>query len=266
MKIRKVSTFVILSLLIFVLTVGTQLLRASLLSAQTNSQLIVSAAASLTDALNEIAPLYRQARPSVNIRYNFASSGALQRQIENGAPADVFISAAAKQMNELQQKNLLVAGTRRNLLSNRLVLVVPANAKSSGVSNLNSLSDVRVKRIAIGDPRSVPAGQYAQEALTKAGLWNRLKPKYVLANNVRQVLQFVEAGNADAALVYLTDARTTNRVKVVQTISTNLHSPIVYPVAVLKNSRNQTNARNFSQFLSSNTAKKVFRKYGFAVS
>lgn len=232
--------------------------------AQPNTQLVVSAAASLTDVLKELAPLYQQSRSRVTLRYNFASSGALQQQIENGAPADVFISAAAKQMDVLQQKNLLVANTRRNLLTNRLVLVVPA--KKSGITNLKSLGDVRVKRIAIGDPRSVPAGQYAQEALTKAGLWNQLKSKYVLASNVRQVLQFVESGNADAGLVYLTDAKTTNQVKIVQTIPTSLHSPIIYPVAVLKNSRNQTASRGFVQFLLSDQAKRVFQKYGFTVS
>jgi molybdate transport system substrate-binding protein len=167
-------------------------------------------------------------------------------------------------MDALQQKNLLVADTRRNLLTNRLVLVVPANA--SGSTNLKSLTDIRVKRIAIGDPRSVPAGQYAEEALSNAGVWKQLKPKYVLASNVRQVLQFVETGNADAGLVYLTDAKTTNRVKIAQTIPSNLHSPIVYPIAVLKNSRNQTASRNFVQFLLSGSAKQVFKKYGFSVS
>lgn len=263
MKRQRILTFIILLVVTVGVVVGVRLLNPPVAIAQANSQLLVSAAASLTDALKELAPLYEQSR-NVKVRYNFASSGALQQQIENGAPVDVFISAADKQMDTLQQKNLLNANTRRNLLSNRLVLVVPANA-AKGITDLKSLTDVRVRRIAIGDPRSVPAGQYAEAALTKAGVWNQLKSKYVLASNVRQVLQFVEAGNADAGLVYLTDARTTNKVRIVQTIPANLHSLIVYPIAVLKNSRNQTASRNFVQFLFSNPAKQVFTKYGFTM-
>ncbi|UBF28709.1 molybdate ABC transporter substrate-binding protein [Kovacikia minuta CCNUW1] len=264
MKRQRFLVLITLLVLAFSLSFGMRSLNPLAAIAQSNTQLVVSAADSLTDALKELAPLYRQVRSNVTVRYNFASSGALQQQIENGAPADVFISAAAKQMDALQQKNLLVAGTRRNLLTNRLVLVVPR--KTSGISNLKSLTDVRVKRIAIGDPRSVPAGQYAEEALTKAGLWNQLKPKYVLASNVRQVLQFVAAGNADAGLVYLTDAKTTDQVKIAQTIPSNLHSPIIYPIAVLKNSRNPTASRDFAQFLFSGTARKVFEKYGFTAT
>ncbi len=232
--------------------------------AQTNFRLVVSAAASLTDALKEIAPLYKQTQPNVTLRYNFASSGALQQQIENGAPADIFIAAAEKQMDALQQKNLIEPASRRNLLTNRLVLVVPKTSK--GVTNLQSLKDIRVKRIAIGNPRSVPAGQYSEEALKKQGLWNSLQPKFVLANNVRQVLQFVESGNVQAGLVYATDAKTSNKVKVVQVIPTNLHTPIVYPIAVVKRSKNQTSTRAFIQFLSGNTAKKIFQKYGFGIN
>lgn len=232
--------------------------------AQTNSRLVVSAAASLTDALKEISQIYSQTQPNVTVRYNFASSGALQQQIENGAPADIFISAAEKQMDALQQKNLIASASRRNLLTNRLVLVVPKT--SMGVTNLQGLKDVRVKRIAIGNPRSVPAGQYSEEALKKQGLWNSLQPKFVLANNVRQVLQFVESGNVQAGLVYATDAKTSNQVKVVEVIPANLHTPIVYPISVVKSSKNQTSARNFIQFLVSSKAKKIFQKYGFGIS
>jgi len=232
--------------------------------AQAKSRLVVSAAASLTDALQEISPLYNQTQPNVTLRYNFASSGALQQQIENGAPADIFISAAEKQMDALQQKNLIEPASRRNLLTNRLVLVVPNTA--SGVTNLQSLKDIRVKRIAIGNPRSVPAGQYSEEALKKQGLWNSLQPKFVLANNVRQVLQFVESGNVQAGLVYATDAKTSNKVKVVQVIPANLHTPIVYSIAVVKRSKSQTSARTFIQFLSSSKVKQIFQKYGFGTN
>ncbi|MBM0741960.1 molybdate ABC transporter substrate-binding protein [Phormidium sp. CLA17] len=250
--------------LVIALAVGRGWDGQSLAIAQNNSRLVVSAAASLTDALQEIAPLYNQTRPTVTLRYNFASSGALQQQIENGAPADIFISAADKQMDAMQQKNLIESASRRNLLTNRLVLVVPNTA--SGVTNLQSLKDLRVKRIAIGDPRSVPVGQYSEEALKKQGLWNSLKPKFVLANNVRQVLQFVESGNVQAGLVYATDAKTSNKVKVVQVIPASLHTPITYSIAVVKRSKNQTSARTFIQFLSSSKAKQIFQKYGFGAS
>lgn len=264
MKRQRFLVFITLLVLTLGAVCGIRVLNPAPTIAQANTQLIVSAAASLTDALKELAPLYRQSHSQVTVRYNFASSGALQQQIENGAPADVFISAAVKQMDVLQQKNLLTPGTRRNLLTNRLVLVVPAN--SSRITNLKSLTDIRVKRIAIGNPGSVPAGQYAEEALTKVGLWQQLKPKYVLAGNVRQVLQFVESGNVDAGLVYLTDAKTSTQVKVAQIIPANLHAPIVYPIAILKNSRNQTVSRNFVQFLFSNAARRVFTKYGFTLT
>jgi molybdate transport system substrate-binding protein len=232
-------------------------------NAQAKPPLIVSAAASLTDALQEIAPLYQKSNPNITVRYNFASSGTLQRQIENGAPADVFISAATQNMDDLAKKDLLVSATRRNLLSNELVLIVSAN--TSGITKLQDLSDRRTSRIAIGDPRSVPVGEYAQETLTKSKLWDALKPKYVLANSVRQVLQFVESGNAQAGIVYLTDAKTSSKVTVAQRIPATLHSPIVYPGAILKNSRDRATATAWLRFLSSPTARQVFEKYGFKV-
>ncbi|MBW4552829.1 MAG: molybdate ABC transporter substrate-binding protein [Aphanocapsa sp. GSE-SYN-MK-11-07L] len=267
---KRILTYVGLLGLAFFAAVGMQLVSLTgvitfgTANIQTKTQLIVSAAASLTNALKELAPMYEAERANLTVRYNFASSGALQQQIVNGAPADIFISAAAKQMDALQQKNLLLANTRRILLTNRLVLVVPT--QTFGVRTLNNLTDLRIKRIAIGDPRSVPAGEYAQAALTKAGLWNPLKPKFVLANNVRQVLQFVEAGNADVGLVYLTDAKTTSQVKIAQTIPSPLHPPIIYPIAVLKNSRHPNDAKAFAQFLFSDRAQQVFIKYGFKVA
>ncbi|MGI0494364.1 molybdate ABC transporter substrate-binding protein [Alkalinema pantanalense CENA528] len=233
-------------------------------SSQPTIELTVSAAASLTDALQQIAPLYQKSTPTATVRYNFASSGALQRQIEQGAPVDVFIAAAAKPLNQLEAKNLLVPGTKRNLLKNRMVLIVPAN--QSGISTLQNLTNDAVKRIAIGDPASVPAGQYAQQVLEKQGLWETLQAKYVLANNVRQVLQFVESGNVQAGLVYLTDAKTSNQVKVVETIADNLHDPIVYPISVIKSSKHPEAATDFVNFLASPPAQSVFTQSGFEIA
>lgn len=233
-------------------------------AAQSNTNLLVSAAASLQDALEEIKPLYQQTNPNINITYNFGSSGALQQQIEQGAPVDVFISAAKRQVDALEQKNLLVPGSRTVIAKNRLVLVVPGNV--SGISSFFNLRDAKVKKIAIGEPRSVPAGQYAQQVLQKLKIWDQIKSKLVFANNVRQVLASVESGNADAGLVYVTDARISNKVKVVVAADEKYHSPIIYPLAILKRSKNIDTAKKFSQFLASDRAKAVFRKYGFILS
>lgn len=229
--------------------------------AQSNTSLLVSAAASMKNVLEEIKPLYQQTQPNVNIRYNFGASGALQRQIEQGAPADIFISAAKKQIDELEQKNLLVSGSRTVIAKNRLVLVVPGNV--SGISSFYNLKDAKVKKVVIGEPRSVPAGQYAQQVLQKLKIWDQIKSKLVFANNVRQVLVSVESGNAEAGLVYSTDAKISNKVKVVVTADEKYHSPITYPLAILKRSKNIDSAKNFSQFLVSDKAKAVFKKYGF---
>jgi len=228
---------------------------------QENVQLTVSAAASLKEALGEITSLYSKAQATVAIRNNFGSSGDLQQQIMNGAPVDVFISAAAKQMDELQKKDLIVADTRRDLLTNKLVLIVPADR--SDAKELKDLTNVSIERIAIGDPRSVPVGQYSEQVLTKLDLMQALEPKLVLANNVRQVLQFVESGNAQAGIVYATDAKTSTKVKVIEIIDAKLYKPIVYPIAVLQKSTNQSSAKSYVEYLSSDPAKTVFEKYGF---
>lgn len=230
---------------------------------QTNTNLLVSAAASLKDALEEVKPLYQQTQTNKNITYNFGASGALQQQIENGAPVDIFISASKKQMDALEVKNLLIKETRRNLLTNSLVLIVPKN--SVGLSDFRQLTDAKIKKIAIGELKSVPAGQYAEEVLTKLGILEQVKPKLVLGNNVRQVLSTVASGNADAGIVYLTDAKISSQVKIAA-IAENLHSPIVYPVAILKSSKNVAAAKEYLQLLSSNQAKVIFEKYGFGIN
>lgn len=226
--------------------------------------LTVSAAASLKEALQAILPAYTQQKPNVTLTYNFGSSGSLQQQIEQGAPVDVFISAAQKQMDALQKKNLLLADTRKDLLKNTVVLIAAQN--ETGISGFKDLTDNKVSKIAIGDPQSVPAGQYGQEVLTSLKLFDPIKPKIVFAKDVRQVLSYVETGNVDAGLVYVTDAKTSDKVKVVATASEDSHSPIIYPVGVLKGSKNPEAAKEFVQFLSSEQAKAVFEKYGFSMA
>lgn len=262
-SMRKIAFVSFIGLLIASLIVLGINFNASRLVPQTTDNLLVSAAASLKDSLEEIKLLYQQTKSNSNLDYNFGASGALQQQIENGAPVDVFISAANKQMDALASKGLILADTRRTLLTNRLVLIVPSN--SSAITSFEQLTSANIIRIAIGEPRSVPAGEYAQEVFQNLGILAQIKPKFVLANNVRQVLAAVESGNADAGVVYATDARISPRVKQV-VIAPEIHSPIVYPIAVLKNSKNVAAAREYVQFLLSEQAQSVFRKYGFGVS
>ncbi|MGK7877061.1 MAG: molybdate ABC transporter substrate-binding protein [Xenococcaceae cyanobacterium] len=223
--------------------------------------LMVSVAASLQNAMKAIEPVYSNRTPNVAITYNFGSSGSLQQQIEQGAPVDIFISAAPKQMNALQDKDLLLADTRKDLLKNQVVLVTPKDG--TGIWDFKELTSNQVSKVAIGDPESVPAGQYAKEVLTSLNLYNLLEVKLVFAKDVRQVLSYVETGNVDAGLVYATDAKISDQVKVIATALEEYHSPIIYPVVVLKDSKNPDKAKEFVQFILSEDAKAVFEKYGF---
>jgi molybdate transport system substrate-binding protein len=245
-----------------ILIIGIRVLNETPLLATTHSNLLVSAAASLKEVLEEIKPVYQQVNSPVEIKYNFGASGTLQQQIENGAPADIFFSAATKQMDALQQKNLIIPETRRNLLTNRLVLIVPKT--STNISSFRNLTDATIKRIAVGEPRSVPVGQYTEEVFKNLGILDSIKPKLVFGNTVRNVLAAVETGNVDAGVVYATDAKLSNQVKVVVAAPTNLHSAIVYPIAVLKGTKNPNAAKEYVQFLASDRGFKIFQKYGFS--
>ena len=224
----------------------------------------VSIAASLQNAMKAIAPLYKNQAPNTVIIYNFGSSGSLQQQIEQGAPVDVFISAAPKQMNALETKNLLLAGSRQDLLANQIMAIAPKEA--TGIADWKDLTADRVSKIAIGDPESVPAGEYAKEVLEALKLYDRIKPKLVFAKDVRQVLSYVETGNVDAGIVYATDAQLSDRVKAIAVAQKEHHSPIFYPVAVVKDSKQQEAAKVFVRFLSSPEAKAAFDQYGFKMA
>jgi molybdate transport system substrate-binding protein len=260
---RQILAFLSIVFAGLLLAIGLRFVTLSPVVGQSNTTILVSAAASLKEALEEIKPLYQQSKSDVSINYNFGASGALQQQIEQGAPADIFISAGKKQVDALEQKGLLVAGSRTNLANNRLVLVVAQDVV--GITSLYNLTDSKIKKIAIGEPRSVPAGQYGEQVLKKLKLYDRVKSKLVFANNVRQVLAAVESGNAEAGLVYATDAKISNKVKVVVAADDKFHSPIVYPMAVIKSSKNIPAAKEFLQFLSDSQAKTVLKKYGFIV-
>lgn len=264
MKRRHFLSFIGAIATSLLLSTGLNLFNPAITTAQTNT-ILVSAAASLKDSLEAINPGFEKANPSIKVSYNFGASGALQQQIEQGAPADVFISAATKQVDALAQKGLIDKSTRRNLLNNRLVLIVPSNSTLK-IIDFRSLTSNDVRKIAVGEPRSVPVGQYSEEVFTKLGILEQVKPKLVYANSVRSVLAAVESGNADAGIVYATDAKISDKVKVVATAASNLHSPIVYPIAVVAASRNPKAAKTYLQYLSSASAKTIFEKFGFGIA
>lgn len=225
------------------------------------TEILVSAAASLKDAMTDIEKDYTSKHSDIKLTFTFDASGTLQKQIEQGAPADIFFSAGAKQMDTLEKENLLASGTRKDVLLNDLVLVVGKDN-----TTITSINDVaKASKVAIGIPASVPAGQYAQQTLTKLGLWDSLNSanKIVQAQNVTAVLTDVESGNAEAGFVYKSDAQGSDKVKVVATAADDSHDKIVYPAAVLSNSRNMDAAKTFNDYLSSSDAQKIFEKYGF---
>ncbi|AFY89959.1 MULTISPECIES: molybdate ABC transporter substrate-binding protein [Chroococcidiopsis] len=265
MKRKNVFAFICGVAIALILATIFNWLNPSPVVAQANTNLLISAAASLQDALKEAQPLFQKTQPKIEVNYNFGASGALQQQIEQGAPADIFFSAAAKQMNALQDKNLILLDTRRNLLTNRLVLVVSSNSDLK-IDKFEQLTDTNIKRIAVGEFRSVPVGQYSEELFKKLGILSQVKPKLVFGNNVRNVLAAVESGNADAGIVYTTDAKLSNKVRVVATAAENLHSPIVYPIAIISSSKNLDAAKEYIQFLTDKQARTVFEKYGFGIA
>ncbi|MDT8902165.1 molybdate ABC transporter substrate-binding protein [Anaeroselena agilis] len=228
-------------------------------------ELNISAAASLKDALLEIQKNYQAKNPSVKLICNLASSGALQKQIEQGAPADVFISAAPRQMNDLEAKNLINKASRRNLVENKLVLVVPENS-AGGLNKFEDLAGAKVQKFSMGETSSVPAGQYGQQVLKKLGLWEGVKDKAVFAKDVRAVLTYVATGNVDAGIVYKTDAVSGAKVKIAAIAPAGSHKPIVYPVAILSGAKQPKAAEEFLAYLTGPEGKAVFEKHGFAMS
>jgi len=231
--------------------------------AQNRVTLTISAAASLKDALVEAEAAYRQSHANLEFINNFASSGMLAAQIDQGAPVDVFLSAASRPMDDLQSKGLIAAGTRRNLLRNTLVLIAPLDSR---LRDFQGLADGSIRSIALGDPASVPAGEYARQTLASLHLLDKLKGKFVFGSDVRQVLTFVETGNADAGLVYATDAQASGKVRIVAEAPESAHDPIVYPAAVVKGSRSEEAARKFVEYLGSPAAQAVFVRHGFTMA
>ena len=225
------------------------------------ADLTVSAAASLTNAFRDLGPMFEAANPGTKVRFNFGASGALLQQIARGAPADVFASADQETLDQAQAKSLIDPATRRNFVSNALVVIVPA-ASSNVPGDVSDLALAPYARIAIGLPASVPVGRYTRAVLEAAGLWNAIEPRMIGAENVRQALDYVARGEVDAAFVYATDAAIMpGKMKVALTVPTT--KPILYPVAVVAASPNAAVAAGFVEFLGGAQAQAAFARYGF---
>ncbi|MFH7818392.1 molybdate ABC transporter substrate-binding protein [Neobacillus thermocopriae] len=222
-------------------------------------ELTVSAAASLQNALNEIKEKYTNEHPNVKINYNFGASGALQQQISQGAPVDIFLSAAEDKFELLIEQGLIDKKKSMDLVGNEIVLVVPKEATS--IKTFKDLT--KAEKISIGTPESVPAGKYAKETLEKMDIWPAVEGKIVYAKDVRQVLTYVETNNVDAGIVYKTDAFISDKVKIVTTADEKSHSPIIYPLGVIKNSLHAKEAQQFYEYLQCETSIIILEKYGF---
>jgi molybdate transport system substrate-binding protein len=229
----------------------------------TAQEMTLSVAISMKDAVEELGRRFMQSRPGVVLRYNFASSGELQKQIEAGAPVDVFISAAQRQMDELEKQHLIVPSTRRALARNVLTVIKPADSRLD-LGKPADLLEPRVTRIVIGNPKTVPVGQYAEESLKALGLWQRVQPKLILAENVRQALDYVNRGEVDAGFVYTTDAATrAETVKEAFRPAEDTYRPVIYPVAVVAGTRQPAIAQAFVDLLVSREGQAVLAKLGF---
>ena len=247
-------------LMIFLIAIATIVGSTASASAE---ELTVSAAISMKEAVEEIGRLFALAHPGVTVRYNFGASGDLQKQIEAGAPVDVFVSAASRQMDELEGKRLVIATTRRAFARNVLVAIAPADSRLD-LAQPTALADARVTRIAIGNPKIVPVGQYAEEALRAIGVWDRVQRKLIYAENVRQVLDYVARGEVEIGFVYTTDAVTrAGRVKEVFRPAEDTYHPIVYPAAVVAGSRQMALAVALVDLLAGREGQVVLRRHGF---
>ncbi len=227
------------------------------------NEITISAAISLKNAFEEIGKIFEEKHPRTKIRFNFAASGDLARQIEGWAPVDVFASAAQKDMDQVDQKGLITSGTRFNFAGNSMVLVKSAKSRIR-MESFEDLRKAEVKKIVIGNPKSVPSGRYAEEVLKCFNLWERVKEKLVFAEHARQVLDYVARNEVDAAMVYSTDAMLRPReVRIVTRTPDKCHRPIVYPIAIVNGSRNQSLAKEFIALVLSAEGKNLLSKCGF---
>lgn len=224
-------------------------------------EIIISAAASLTDALNDIKTKFEAKYPEVKVTYNFGGSGTLQQQIVQGAPADLFFSAAEDKFNELVERGLIHRDSGVDLVGNQLVLITP----KENTKKINTFEDLNSNTItfSIGTPDSVPAGKYAKDILVQLGIWDNLNQQIVFAKDVRQVLNYVETGNVDAGIVYHTDALSSSNIEIQAIAPEGSHTPIIYPLGILKESEKQNESKLFYEYIQTDEALSILEKYGF---
>lgn len=232
-------------------------------SADKKVEITVLAAASLTDVCNEIETQYEAANPNVNLVFSYGGSGALQTQIEEGAPADVFISASAKQMTALDEQGLMVSDSIVNLLENKVVLIVPLES-TLDVESFEDIGTEKVTMIGLGEPGSVPVGQYSEEIFTSLGILDTVKEKANYGSDVRTVLAWVEGSSVDCGVVYATDAHASELVQIVCEAPKGSHMQVIYPAGVVKSSISMKEATDFVAYLQSEEAMKIFESYGFS--
>lgn len=262
MKFKNIATILTLSLITSLGIAGCNSsdIKHKDSESQEAVELNISAAASLKEAMAKIEEEYKKVNENVTLVVNYGASGSLQQQIEQGAPCDVFISAGQKQMKALDEAGLLLDGTYKDLLENDLVLIAP---KDSDVSNLDDLNTDKVKHIAVGEPSSVPAGKYADEVLVNLDLKDKIKDKLVFAKDVKEVLAWTQSGNAEVGFVYYSDTINTDNVKIVETTPSTSHSAIVYPIAVIKESKKPEAAKEFEDFLLSTDGQAILKDFGY---
>ena len=228
------------------------------------TEITVSAAASLRDVMNDIEKAFLAENPGVKLTFNYGSSGSLQKQIEQGAPVDVFVSASPKQMDELVAKKLIDTTSVRTIARNEIVLIVPSSSALKG--DFKILATDKVIKAAIGETKSVPVGQYTLEVFSYLGITNEVMPKGVFAKDVREVLTWVETGNVDAGIVYKTDALVSkDKVRVIATAPAGSHKPVTYPAGVVTASGKKAAAEKFVLFLAGK-GQPLFVKYGFSAA
>ena len=225
----------------------------------------VLAAASLTDVMGELETMYEAEHPDVDLVFSFAGSGALQTQIEEGAPADIFISAAWIQMNNLRDEGLIDEASIRDLLINKVVLIVPTGS-DIGLTSFEGVTSDNVTMIGLGEVESVPAGKYAEQIFTFLGIWDEVQGRANYGSNVRTVLQWVEAGEVSCGVVYATDAYTSDSVTIVAEAPEGSHDPVIYPAGIIAGSEVIEQSEAFLQYLEGPEASAVFESYGFTMA
>lgn len=250
---KKVLHVLVLSLLVFIVSGCSQ--------KAPSRELTISAAASLTDCMADIQEAFKGQYPDIALKFNFGSSGALKEQIAQGAPVDVFFSAGKAQVQTLIESGLVEEESTKEVLRNKLVLITGKDDSKS--LSFKTLGETDLEKLAVGDFGSVPVGQYTEEVFKALGLTDQLKDNLVYAKDVREVLFWVETGNAEAGIVYETDAKVSQKVIICDSADESWHDPIIYPVALIKGSPRLEEAKLFTAFLTSKEAQDIFRAYGF---